>query len=134
MFLIGRIMFGGFFIYSGIGHFLRIGTLAGFAGAKGVPLPEAAVVVTGLLLLAGGLSILLGTYTSIGLTCLLIFLAPVTLWMHTFWSDTDPNMKMMSSVFFARNVALMGAILMMFIIRTPWPWDIMNRKEVFRRL
>ena len=58
--LFGRVVFSFFFIYSGINHFAKLSMMAQYAGASGVPMPTVAVPVTGLLLLAGGLSILLG--------------------------------------------------------------------------
>ena len=64
LFLMGRLIFGGFFLYSGVHHFLDTATLAQFAGAKGVPMPEAAVLLTGALLIVGAVSILLGIMPS----------------------------------------------------------------------
>lgn len=42
-FLIGRILFGGFFLYNGINHLRSAKDMAPYAGAKGVPAPELAV-------------------------------------------------------------------------------------------
>ena len=53
-FLIGRLVFGGFFLYSGINHFMQRKTMAQYAGAKGVPAPELAVQATGAALAAIG--------------------------------------------------------------------------------
>src|SRR5438270_817699 len=36
-FLIGRLIFGGYFIYNGINHFKQTETIAQYAGAKKVP-------------------------------------------------------------------------------------------------
>lgn len=47
VFLIGRILFGGFFLYNGINHFKNRNMLAQYAGAKNVPMPEAAVMASG---------------------------------------------------------------------------------------
>lgn len=59
-FLLGRLIFGGFFVYNGINHFRERKALAHYAGAKNVPKPEIAVQATGALMLLGGASILLG--------------------------------------------------------------------------
>jgi len=37
---VGRALFGGYFIYSGINHFMKKNELAQYAGAKQVPKPE----------------------------------------------------------------------------------------------
>ncbi|MDE3180508.1 MAG: DoxX family membrane protein, partial [Acidobacteriota bacterium] len=75
VFLIGRIILGGYFIHAAINHFTNVRTLGGYAKSKGAPAPEAAVVGSGILLLLGGLSVLLGVYPFVGCILLLIFLA-----------------------------------------------------------
>jgi uncharacterized membrane protein YphA (DoxX/SURF4 family) len=45
-FLIGRLIFGGFFIYSGITHLKERKSMAACARAKGVPQPELAVTLS----------------------------------------------------------------------------------------
>ena len=59
-FLVGRAMFGGFFLYNGINHFLHAGELAQYAAAKNVPAPEVTVKASGVAQMVGGASILLG--------------------------------------------------------------------------
>ncbi len=42
--------------------------------------------------------------------------------MHAFWKIKDPMEKMRDSINFQKNVALMGAALMLLIIATTaWP-------------
>ena len=117
--IIGRVLFGGYFIRASYHHFTRVGPMAGYAGARGVPSPKLTVVVTGLLLLLGGLSLLFGMKPFIGGILLLIFLIPVTLVMHSYWIDKDPGMKMGNEVNFYKNIALIGATLI--IMTSPWP-------------
>lgn len=102
-------------------HFRNVSTMAGYARSKGVPAPEAAVVVTGLMLLAGGLSVLLGYLPTVGLGLIFIFLVVVAFWMHAFWSVTDAMPRMAEQVNFFKNLALAGAALMMFMLPQPWP-------------
>ncbi len=59
-FLIGRILFGGFFLNSGISHLRERKKMAKYAEAKGIPAPELAVTLSAIPLIAGGASILLG--------------------------------------------------------------------------
>jgi putative oxidoreductase len=125
LFLIGRILFGGFFIQGAYNHFTHVKMMAAYAGSKKVPAPEMAVLGTGLLLLLGGLSILLGAFPTVGLILLIVFLVPTTFTMHAYWLDTDPGMKMGNTVNFYKNLALLGAILIMFIIPKPWPLSIL---------
>jgi hypothetical protein len=59
-FLIGRLLFGGFFLYNGINNLKQHKNLSQYAGLKNVPMPEQAVTAATVLLLLGGGSILLG--------------------------------------------------------------------------
>ena len=57
---VGRLVFGGYFLYSGIHHFTERDRMIGDAKSKGVTWPEAAVLGSGALLVLGGLSMLTG--------------------------------------------------------------------------
>lgn len=118
--ILGRLLLGGYFVYSGFNHFAMINMMAGYAQSKGVPAPKAAVGFSGLLLLIGGLSILLGAYPTIGIIALALFLVPVTFMMHAFWKVQDPMAKMHEMVNFMKNVALLGAALTLLAIPQPW--------------
>jgi putative oxidoreductase len=120
LFVIARVLFGGFFIYSGINHFRMIGPMAGYAQMKGVPSPKAAVAISGMLLLIGGFSVLLGLYPTVGVTALVLFLVPISFTMHAYWKIQDPQMKMAEKVNFTKNIALLGAALLMLAIPQPW--------------
>jgi uncharacterized membrane protein YphA (DoxX/SURF4 family) len=91
---------------------------------KGVPLPSVAIAITGVLLLLGGLSILLGLYPLVGSVLLVVFLLPVSLMMHNFWKVQDPQMKAAEKVNFIKNMALLGGVLMLLALPTPWPFSV----------
>ena len=118
--LIGRLLLGGFFINSGFKHFSNLTMMAGYSQSKGIPSPKAAVVFSGLLLLIGGLSILLGVYPTVGTLALVLFLVPVTFMMHAFWKVKDPMARMGETVNFTKNLALLGAALMLLGVPQPW--------------
>ena len=120
-FLIGRIIFGGFFISSGINHFKKLDYMSQFAKSRGTPAPKAAVAGTGVLLILGGLSMLLGAFPLIGIILLIIFLLGVSFQMHTFWKIQDPQARALEMVNFLKNMALIGALLMFLEIPIPWP-------------
>ncbi len=123
LFLIGRIIFGSYWLMSAGSHLVFNRTmLKGYAASKNVPLPEIAIMVTGLLLLVGGLGILLGIYTAWTIGALILFLLPVTLVMHSFWLDKDPSARAGNMVNFSKNMALLAALLMLLAIPTPWPF------------
>ena len=120
LFLLGRILFGGYFLFSGLNHFMKFGMLKGYAQSKGVPMPEAAVVVTGILLLLGGLGVVFGIEPTWSALFLVVFLLGVTPKMHAFWAVKDPQQKMSDMINFQKNMALLGAALMMLSVDTPW--------------
>lgn len=120
-FLIGRIIFGGFFIMGGFNHFASLGSMSGYVKAKGVPAPKLAMSGSGVLLILGGLSLLLGFDPVIGIILLIIFFLGVTPMMHAFWKVGDPAARMAERVNFMKNLALLGALLMMLVIPAPWP-------------
>lgn len=113
--LIGRILFSVLFIGSGINHFTNGKAMSGYAAAKGVPAPLAATYVGGVLLLAGGLSVLLGVWADLGALLLVIFLVPTAVLMHPFWR-AEGQERMMDMIQFQKDVALAGAALMLFAL------------------
>ena len=123
-FLIGRIIVGIYFIYSGIHHFTSLQMMAGYAGSKGVPMPKIAVPASGALIVIGGLSILLGFRPLIGVIAILLFLLPTTFMMHNFWTVQDPMQKMSEMVNFTKNMALIGCALMFLAIPQPWAYSV----------
>src|SRR3989344_3838691 len=124
IFIIGRVLFGGYFIMNGFNHLKNKSMLTGYAASKGVPSPSLAVVGSGLLILLGGLGVLLGVYTQISLWLIIIFLVPVSFKMHNFWTVAEPQAKMMEQVNFMKNMALVGAALMMMFLSQPWVWSL----------
>jgi uncharacterized membrane protein YphA (DoxX/SURF4 family) len=123
-FLIGRIVLGVYYLFNASNHFRNLNMLTGYAASKGVPAPKLAVIVTGLLLLLGGLSILLGYQPTIGVLCIVVFMVPVAFMMHNFWAVQDPQMKMIEMVNFTKNLALAASALMFLAIPQPWPFSL----------
>ncbi len=119
-FLLGRLLFGGFFLYNGIHHFQQRQQLAQYAAAKGVPAAEVAVVGTGVAMAVGGTSILLGVKPKIGTLAILGFLAGVSPIMHDFWKQEDPQMRQNDMINFAKNMAMAGAALALLGVEEPW--------------
>jgi putative oxidoreductase len=120
-FLLGRLVFGGFFLYNGINHLKQRKTLAQYAQAKHVPNPDLAVTATGIALIIGGGSILLGIKPKLGALAVAGFLAGVSPTMHDFWRVEDPNQRMNEMVNFSKNMALLGAALTLMSVEEPWP-------------
>jgi uncharacterized membrane protein YphA (DoxX/SURF4 family) len=123
-FVVGRTLFGGFFAYNGINHLQHVAQMKPYAAAKGVPAAEQAVRATGAMLLVGGLSIMAGVKPRRGLAAIVAFLVPVSLQMHRFWEEADPQMRQTEFINFTKNMALVGAALALMQVREPWPASI----------
>jgi uncharacterized membrane protein YphA (DoxX/SURF4 family) len=123
-FLIGRIIFGGYFLLNAYNHLVNSGHMVGYAQSKGVPAPKLAILGSGILLLIGGVSMVLGLYPLIGVIALVVFLIPVSFKMHDYWKIQDPMVRMSERISFQKNMALLGAALMMLAISTPWIWSV----------
>ncbi len=121
LFVVARLLFGGYFVFNALNHFTHTSAMTGYAQSKGVPAPKLAVTITGLLLLIGGVSVLFGIYPTLGAAALVLFLVPVTFTMHIFWKVKDPQMKMAEMVNFTKNLALVGGALLLLAIPQPWP-------------
>ena len=123
-FLVGRIIIGLYWIYGAVAHFMQAKSMIPYAKMKGVPFAELAVPGTGVLLLIAGLSILTGIYPVLAVAALTLFLVPVTIMMHNFWTVEDQMMKMNDMVMFTKNMALLGYTLVLLAIPQPWPFSL----------
>lgn len=110
---LGRALFGAYFVYSGVNHLLKKDELKQYAKSKGVPKPEAAVVGTGIAMIAGGAALALGVKPKYAAMPLIGFLATVSPTMHNFWKEENPNERMHSMVDFTKNMALLSGALAM---------------------
>ncbi len=108
--LFGRQFFSIIFILSSAGHFKP--PTVEYAAHHGVPFAGLLVPLSGIVALAGGLSVLLGYQTRLGAWLLTLFLVPVTLVMHNFWAAPDVNAFQVERALFLRNVALLGGALL----------------------
>jgi len=120
LFLIGRIIAGGFYIFNGANHYMNLKHMSGYAGSKGVPAPALSTMATGLMLLLGGASVLLGVYPDVGVALIVAFLVPTAFIMHNFWTVEEPQMKAMERIQFLKDLALAGSALMFLMIPEPW--------------
>src|SRR5687767_8838492 len=108
--LVGRILLALLFLFSGyekIGGFSKVA--AGIA-AKGVPFAEAALVVTIIVEIAGGLMLILGWKARWAALALLLWLIPVTLLYHNFWAVDAAQYRNQFNQFM-KNLCIMGGML-----------------------
>jgi putative oxidoreductase len=135
--LIGRLMAGGMYLYSGIANLLELGGKAGYAASKGLPHAQLWVTLASLLLVVAGVSLLSGIQPRLGVGAVALFLIPVTIIMHNFWALSGME-RIAEMHAFLGNLALLGSALMFLAIPRPWPLSLDNGVDlmdvVLRRL
>jgi uncharacterized membrane protein YphA (DoxX/SURF4 family) len=121
LYVVGRAIFGGFFLYNGINHFIQRNSMSQYAASKGLPVPEAAVLASGAALLFGGASMMTGVQPKLGAAAIAGFLAAASPTMHDFWRQQDEGQRTNDLINFSKNMALLGSALAFMSIREPWP-------------
>jgi len=114
--VIGRILFALIFINSGIAHLTKLEAMTGYAKYKKVPVAKLSVILSGLMILVGGLYIALGIYADLGALLIALFLIPAAVLMHAFWKETDATTKQNESIGFFKDLSLAGAALIIFAL------------------
>lgn len=126
--LVGRVIFSVFFLMSGYNHLTKLDMMTQYAASQGLPAPKLGVVISGLMLLAGGLSFLLGYKVRWGALVLVVFLVSAAVTMHKFWGVADPMMAQGQFINFWKNIVIAGALLMIYhyVTRYPerWPYSL----------
>lgn len=125
--LIARLLFSAVFIISGIGHLTNTRQMSMYAESKSVPFPKLAVVVSGIFILFGGFSVLLGLWVKVGALLLIAFLFPAAVIMHNFWNVADPADRQNEQIHFTKDLALAGGaffIWFLYVTVEHVPWSI----------
>lgn len=107
---IARAAFAAIFLMGAPGHFTQ--EYVAYAAQQGVPLAQLLVPFSGVLMITGGVSVLLGYRARLGAWLLVVFLIPVTLLMHNFWAVSDPMMAPMQQAMFMKNLSMLGGALL----------------------
>jgi putative oxidoreductase len=101
--VLGRLLFAVIFVMAGTNHFSK--QTIGYAASQGVPMASIAVSLSCVLAI-------LGYRTKLGAWLIVLFLVPVTLMMHKFWTVSDPMMAQIQMVMFMKNVSMLGGALL----------------------
>jgi len=107
---VARCLLGALFLLSAPNHF-KAQTIT-YVAQQGVPFARVLVPLSGLMALAGGISVLLGWRARVGAWLLVAFLVAVTPAMHAFWAVPDPMMRMTQLASFMKNLGLLGGLLL----------------------
>jgi uncharacterized membrane protein YphA (DoxX/SURF4 family) len=116
--LVARILFVLVFLSSGLFGHLGPGRtmLTQFAAARKIPSPGFLVPFSGVWIVVGSLSVLLGIYGDIGALMIALFVTATALFMHPYWKESDEQSKMQEQVQFSKDLGLSGGALALFVV------------------
>jgi uncharacterized membrane protein YphA (DoxX/SURF4 family) len=126
VFFVGRILFSLVFIGSGIGHLTQAEGSSQYAAYKKVPSPKNMVLLSGVLMVLGGVAVILGFWMDLAGLCLAVLVLIMGFMMHRFWEETDGQTKQVEMAQFMKNVSIAGAGLIIAAIGYGAPWAINN--------
>lgn len=119
--LIGRAIFGGYFVYNAVNHFKNMDAMAQYTKSKDVPAAKLAVAISGAMIGVGGLSVIAGVRPKVGASLIAGFLLGVSPIMHAFWEQEDEQQKMNEMIHFSKNMAMLGGAMLTAATPEPWP-------------
>ena len=114
--LVGRILYVAIFLSSGLNHFRNVESMSRYARSRGLPAARVAVLVSGAVIVVGGLMVLLGVWADLGTLLIAAFLLPTAVVMHDFWRQTDPMTRATERLQFLKDLSLAGASIMLFCL------------------
>jgi uncharacterized membrane protein YphA (DoxX/SURF4 family) len=118
--LIGRILYGLLYVGSGMGHLTQLDAMAGYAESRGVKPGKPLTAISGVLIIAGGLGVILGVWADLAALGLAVFSFLAAVLMHPFWRFEGME-RMQEMVQFNKDLALSGAGLVLFVYFTSGP-------------
>jgi len=109
--LIGRWLMAAIFLFSAYGKVMNYDGTAAYMTTKGLPMVPLLLGLSIVIEFLGGLSLVFGYKVRALSILLVLFLIPVTLTMHNFWTMTDPLQMQDNMYHFFKNLAIMGGLL-----------------------
>ncbi len=108
---IGRALLGALFLVSGINKILGFSYVAGWMASSGLPFASLLLALTIVIEVGGGALLIAGVQARLAAIVLAVFLIPVTVVFHAFWSADAANFQGQLT-HFLKNLAILGAMLM----------------------
>lgn len=110
--LVGRILLSCIFLVSAYAKVAGWNTTVQLMDAKGIPFASVLLGMATVIEFLGGLSILLGVFSKLGSAIVFLYLIPVSLIFHSFWS-VSPDQVHIQLVNFLKNLSIMGGLVML---------------------
>jgi uncharacterized membrane protein YphA (DoxX/SURF4 family) len=124
VFLLGRVLFSGVFLWFGVVHLTQTEGSAQYAAFKKVPSARNVVMLTGAAQLVGAAAVILGIWMDLAALGLAAFTLAAALVMHRFWEETDPQTAQAEMAQFWKNISVVGGALMLAAFSKYAPYTI----------
>ena len=111
--LLGRIGVASLFAVSGYGKLTGYANTAKFMASKSVPMIEVLLPLTIAIELACALGLVLGAWTRAAALVLFLWMVPVTLTFHAYWT-IEASQQPPQRTHFMKNMAIAGGLLVIF--------------------
>jgi len=110
---LARLLFVSYFVAMGSSHLLKFGEHSAHLARKGVPLPQAATILTVVMMVGGGVLVLFNWHPAFGAALLFGIIFPAPFYLHRFWNETDWYMRLSEFAHFIKDFSLAGAALLL---------------------
>jgi len=108
---LGRLLLGGAFVFAGLRNLTNVPALTGLMTTRGVPRAKAVLFVGIAMQVICGALLIVGPWTAIAATGLILFLIVATVMFNNFWDHQGVDRGNRINGFVA-NVALAGGFLL----------------------
>lgn len=108
---VGRAFLGALFFIAGINKILGFSYVAGWMASSGLPAANLLLAITIAIEVLGGLMLITGYKARLAAIVIALFLVPVTIVFHAFWSaDAASYQNQLNQ--FLKNLAILGGMLL----------------------
>ncbi|HJW45517.1 MAG TPA: DoxX family protein [Lysobacter sp.] len=109
---VARASLGAIFFILGLSKIFSFAGVAGWMASSGLPFAKPLLVLTIAIEVGAGLLLIIGRQTRLAALALALFLVPVTLEFHAFWS-ADAASFQDQLTHFLKNLAIFGGMLLL---------------------
>ena len=104
-------LLGIFFMLNGLNHLFNGQVLEEYARKRGLFSPKQMVLLSGIGLIFGGAALMAPMLRIYGILALLLFMVVATFTMHRFWEEKDKYDRLLESMNFAKNLAIITELV-----------------------
>jgi putative oxidoreductase len=115
--LAGRVLMGWIYVESGWRKLTGMDAFIASLVRRDVPYATVLGWIGALLEFLGGLALVLGAWTRCAAIAIIVFTVVATLIGHRYWEITDLAARRLQQSHFAKNVTIIGGLILLFVAR-----------------